>query len=459
MKSPHKDKIRRSRIDSGPILLYLTITLGCGLPFMGYTASDYVSEPAGFVRVDVASNESILVSMPFVPFDASIEAVFSSQLKGAATEAEADRILKWSRDAQQYVVSFKADGTGDPGKNGRWFEGGTNWVLSTQTISAGDGFWIQNRHEGQNVFLGGSVVLAGTQSLEFASGFNLFGYPYSSRLLLNESQLAGDGAHGATNENDADRVVDGTGGTNWLLNQEGSLLNGKWLDVTGGLSQAVLKMGSGFWYERSISNELVWTEARPYANLFQVGTNAPHITSVVADGDPQSVALSIACSGASGEILEILYKDLQSADAFESESGWSVAETGIATTGRTSLVWMDSGSATRPGVTGVFCRVYVVGRQDTDSDGDGLSDAREIFVYQTSPTLSDSDRDGLSDGSEVNTYGTDPKNADTDGDSMGMVLRPTGAIRRRTSIHLRLCRGLSLLNSGLWVTSTAKGAG
>ena len=42
-----------------------------------------------------------------------------------------------------------------------------------------------------------------------------------------------------------------------------------------------------------------------------------------------------------------------------------------------------------------------------DSDGDGLSDGAEVYEYKTSPTNSDSDGDGFSDGAEV-AVGTDP---------------------------------------------------
>lgn len=43
-----------------------------------------------------------------------------------------------------------------------------------------------------------------------------------------------------------------------------------------------------------------------------------------------------------------------------------------------------------------------------DTDGDGLSDYDEVYVYFTDPLLADTDGDGLSDGEEVNIYGTDP---------------------------------------------------
>ena len=38
-----------------------------------------------------------------------------------------------------------------------------------------------------------------------------------------------------------------------------------------------------------------------------------------------------------------------------------------------------------------------------DTDGDGLSDYNEVFVYNTNPLKTDSDDDGLPDGLEKNT--------------------------------------------------------
>ena len=42
-----------------------------------------------------------------------------------------------------------------------------------------------------------------------------------------------------------------------------------------------------------------------------------------------------------------------------------------------------------------------------DSDGDGISDYDELYVYKTSPYLEDSDSDGLTDLEEIN-QGSDP---------------------------------------------------
>ena len=53
----------------------------------------------------------------------------------------------------------------------------------------------------------------------------------------------------------------------------------------------------------------------------------------------------------------------------------------------------------------------------TDSDGDGLPDSDERFVYGTNPADFDTDWDGIDDGEEV-ARGTDPLSVDTDGDAL-----------------------------------------
>lgn len=53
-----------------------------------------------------------------------------------------------------------------------------------------------------------------------------------------------------------------------------------------------------------------------------------------------------------------------------------------------------------------------------DSDGDGLLDKDEIYVYKTDPYKADTDGDGLGDGDEVLKHKTNPIVADTDGDGL-----------------------------------------
>ena len=53
----------------------------------------------------------------------------------------------------------------------------------------------------------------------------------------------------------------------------------------------------------------------------------------------------------------------------------------------------------------------------TDTDGDGLSDADEINIYGTDPSLADTDGDGMDDGDEVQ-YSLDPLDSDQDGNGV-----------------------------------------
>jgi hypothetical protein len=53
-----------------------------------------------------------------------------------------------------------------------------------------------------------------------------------------------------------------------------------------------------------------------------------------------------------------------------------------------------------------------------DSDGDGISDARETFLFETDPHKADTDNDGLNDGAEYYRYGLNGKTVDTDLDGL-----------------------------------------
>lgn len=53
-----------------------------------------------------------------------------------------------------------------------------------------------------------------------------------------------------------------------------------------------------------------------------------------------------------------------------------------------------------------------------DTDGDGLADTDEVFIYGTDPADPDSDDDGLNDFDEIITHGTNPNDKDSDGDGL-----------------------------------------
>ena len=64
-----------------------------------------------------------------------------------------------------------------------------------------------------------------------------------------------------------------------------------------------------------------------------------------------------------------------------------------------------------PQITSLYwARIADLSDGSGDSDGDGLSDCEELFVYGTDPRERDTDFDGLSDGEEI-ALGTGPLDA------------------------------------------------
>ena len=75
-------------------------------------------------------------------------------------------------------------------------------------------------------------------------------------------------------------------------------------------------------------------------------------------------------------------------------------------------VFVDNGFPANRGIVRYYAAAEAV-----DSDGDGLNDGMEKFVWHTDPVVADTDGDGLSDGAEI-AAGTDPNEPDTDGDGL-----------------------------------------
>ena len=239
---------------------------------------------------------------------------------------------------------------------------------SSGTAEPGEGFWlVNNQTTSQIVFLTGEVALSPSNTALLYPGLNLVGYPYSSPLPLNETAL------GAL----TDRV---------------DILNARAEAPAG--DEAVL--GKGYWV-KSLSEEcIVWTEIRPYENVFPE-SGLPDIRAVSAK-DGSCVALSIDCEGAAG--LDVFYQDLTPTSRFDTVGNWQLAEPNLSATGRSQLEWVDSGSKNRAAPGEILGRYYLVGRADIDLDGNGVPDAREAFVNGDRTALLTRDSLVLESGSE-----------------------------------------------------------
>ena len=325
--------------------------------------SQTVAPPAGFVRVELPAGAQTLVSTPFVPFDDSIDAVLSGQLIGSTNENIGDKIFKWDAAKAQYVSATKVDGTGKAEIDGKWFSDLASRTPSDMTIEPGEGFFIQNRQDFVNViYLSGEVPLEPTNSATLLPSLNLVGYPYSTPIALPDASLLGSDV----------------------------LLSGDQLiDPTGELSATnLLRMGKGYWYRRNSVKARTWDETRPYPTLFG-GRTAPSIASVTPVDDGMEVMIGISCSGV--KRVDVFYQDLSQDGRFDPAKNWKLAVLyGVQTSGGNTIQWTDWGDIDRQPVSQVLGRAYLVADADIDSDGDGVSDAREQFVYGTDPKVNES---------------------------------------------------------------------
>ena len=93
-----------------------------------------------------------------------------------------------------------------------------------------------------------------------------------------------------------------------------------------------------------------------------------------------------------------------------SNAWWDLAATTNVNTTTNWIEWLDTNA------NGKEIRFYATGNADTNSttdpDGDGLTWARELFLYHSSPTNADTDGDGLGDYTEAILLRTDPSNPD-----------------------------------------------
>ena len=378
--------------------------------------SQELGKPIGCLKQEIPAGSQRLSSLPFIPFDSSINTVFAGMLTGGISSESADRIVKWNPQTQTYTTFFKLEGSGDALKDGKWLDSITQTVAS-EPILPGEGIWIQNQHEvSQTVLLAGQVPLADNVSVKIYPGLNIFSYPYPSSLLLNASRLKFNGALGASepagNPDSISSVLPDA--SFWLKSLNGDINDGKWMNADSSVSAEFLKAGKAYWYNRKSSTEFDWIESRPYTAVFSDAATVPQITSITFSQTKDSASIRLAGTGISGEKFILLYKDLQEADSIDFSSKWKIAVRELSSSG-------GHGEWTDLNISNTYIRIYAAGRQDVDSDNDGLSDVEEKYVYGTDHNKVDTDGDGMPDGWEIR-YGLNPlvndASSDLDGDGL-----------------------------------------
>lgn len=270
------------------------------------SAENIVSRPVGFLRFIAPSNTQVLVSKPFAE----------------VSETNDQPVLRW--------------------------DASSGYTSTATAVEPGEGFWLINQASTNHaIFLAGEVVLSESNTALLYPGLNLVGYPYSSSVRLDETEL-------------------------WKLTNSVRVLTSEATQP----DPAEVAMGKGYWVKSLAEQCIVWTEVRPYENVFPE-SGLPDIESITT-GNGDAVILSIACAG--DETFEVFYQDLNPTSRFLAARNWLVAESEIAANGQSSIEWVDQGSDTRRAPGEILGRYYLIGRGDIDLNSNGVPDAREWFV-------------------------------------------------------------------------------
>ncbi|MDD4737367.1 MAG: hypothetical protein PHP44_14820 [Kiritimatiellae bacterium] len=374
-----------------------------------------VSEPSGFFRIYIPSNNTSFLTLPMEVSGSDLLEQLNGQLVGEVDQEVADGIIFWDQNNQEYDAYYKADNTGREEYNGRWFEldSGTNWIECTNSLNPGEGFWLVNNHSDIELFVSGWSLMDSTFDTVLKPGLNTIGFPYLFSLCPDAAGFAASGAYAGTNQDTSDVLIY-VDSTNWLL---AAYPENTWQSSTGGSATTCWNITSAAWYQNKSTNDFIWTASRPYADLFSSASNAPQIASIEETSTTHSVVITIQTTGGTDEVVEVFYQDVAVAGCLD-HANWAVAAQGLSDSGD-YLVWEDAGDIERTPPSNVFSRLYVAARQDQDSDGDGISDARELLV----PSFSDTDNDGMADTWETNYFGGLSQSAEGDNDGDGISNR------------------------------------
>ena len=233
------------------------------------------TDPAGFVKGTAYKNTYTLMSVPLnwtsALINEGIGAMLAENLTGANNPFDADQILKFHSDTQQYKTAWLLSYPGHP-LDGKWIDPDT-LEESTMTLAPGDAFWVRRRNTGNDtaeiVFLGW-VPMAGYTDIVINTGWNHVAYSYPTPTAINDTSLKDDGAYGSTNAFDADNVLEwdpvtGTYRTAWLLDWPEHMYDDMWIDPnTLTPSDIIFSPTKGYWYNRRGGGSFTWHIIKPY---------------------------------------------------------------------------------------------------------------------------------------------------------------------------------------------------
>ena len=331
---------------------------GFRLALLCGAASARADDAVGILRVDVASNETVAVAVPFEPLAVAgqVSDFLSGDFAGDGGEGS-DRL--WQVSSCDGTVSRSVF------SDGAWADA-ADGTPSAVRVSAGDALVFRpGPDEPTSLYVFGRVQAGEAPAATLLPGWNLLscGYPTAFGAL----PPLPDGADG---------LFDAAGDR---------------------LAPADIPWWSAFWVTNATDAALAWPRPRPPdAPDILSADGAPRIAALAVDAVRATVALDVDTGG---RVTDLLRRNLDDGD--DASAPWSHLAR-FPGDGGTSA-WADA----LPDGDGPRAILYLAADAARDTDGDGLPDAVERFVYGTSPLLADTDGDGIRDGLEV-AWGLDP---------------------------------------------------
>jgi hypothetical protein len=208
------------------------------------------------------------LSLPLLPYGTTISSVIGTQVTGANNAGDADRVWKYNPNVQAYYdFAWLVGGVG-PSYDGFWYTGNSSTNLS---IEADEGFIVQIRdgHPATCITFVGSAC-AESRQIMTDPDMNFIGTCYPVDVELNNSNLFGSGATGATNASDADRIWSYNPAAAsyydyaWLADHSGTIYDGTW--ITGSKPTKIkFRPGKGYWFQRRPGRAAFnWIYTKPY---------------------------------------------------------------------------------------------------------------------------------------------------------------------------------------------------
>lgn len=315
-------------------------------------------DAVGVLRVDVASNETVAVAVPFEPLAVAgqVSDFLSGDFAGDGGEGS-DRL--WQVSSRDGTVSRSVF------SDGAWADA-ADGTPSAVRVSAGDALVFRpGPAEATALYVFGRVPAGEAPAATLLPGWNLLscGYPAAFGAL----PPLPDGADGP-------------------------------FDAAGDrLAPADIPWWSAFWVTNATDAALAWPRPRPPdAPDILSADGAPRIAALAVDAVRATVALDVDTGG---RVTDLLRRNLDDGD--DPSAPWSHLARFPGDAGTSA--WTDA----LPDGDGPRAILYLAADATRDTDGDGLPDAVERFVYGTSPLLADTDGDGIRDGLEV-AWGLDP---------------------------------------------------